>query len=118
MTNIKLSVSAKIPVSKAGTAIVIGVTGTKENLGLLPHVVDTAALQGLDLAALGASSKLETMIRVPAANGGVFALLGAGQEELDEDSLRELGAAAVRKLDGFKEIVFDLPNDDERDGFF
>lgn len=115
MTNIKLSVSAKIPVSKAGTAIVIGVTGTKENLVLLPHVVDTAALQGLDLAALGASSKLETMIRVPAANGGVFALLGAGQEELDEDSLRELGAAAVRKLDGFKEIVFDLPNDDERD---
>lgn len=115
MTNIKLSVSAKIPVSKAGTAIVIGVTGTKENLVLLPHVVDTAALQGLDLAALGAASKLETMIRVPAANGGVFALLGAGQEELDEDSLRELGAAAVRKLDGFKEIVFDLPNDDERD---
>ena len=115
MTNIKLSVSSKIPVSKAGTAIVIGVTGTKENLVLLPHVVDTTALQGLDLAALGAASKLETMIRVPAANGGVFALIGAGQEELDEDSLRELGAAAVRKLDGFKEIVFDLPNDDERD---
>ena len=115
MTNIKLSVSSKIPVSKAGTAIVIGVTGTEKDLVLLPHVVDTTALQGLDLAALGASSKLETMIRVPAANGGVFALIGAGQEELDEDSLRELGAAAVRKLDGFKEIVFDLPNDDERD---
>lgn len=115
MTNIKLSISSKIPVSKAGTAIVLGVTGTKEDLVLLPHVVDTTALQGLDLAALGAASKLETMIRVPAANGAVFALIGAGQEELDEDSLREIGAAAVRKLDGFKEIVFDLPNDDERD---
>jgi leucyl aminopeptidase len=115
MTNTKLSISSKIPVSKAGTAIVIGVTGTKEHLVLLPHVVDTTALQGLDLAALGATSRLETMIRVPAANGGVFALIGAGQEELDEDSLRELGAAAARKLDGFKDIVFDLPNDDERD---
>lgn len=115
MTNIKLSISSKIPVSKAGTAIVLGVTRTKEDLVLLPHVVDTTALQGLDLAALGAASKPETMIRVPAANGAVFALIGAGQEELDEDSLREIGAAAVRKLDGFKEIVFDLPNDDERD---
>ena len=111
----KLSVSSKIPVSKAGTAIVLGVTGTKEKLTLLPHLADTKALDGLDLTALGASAKLETLIRIPAANGGVFALIGAGQEELDEDSLRELGAAAIRKLDGFKEIIFDLPSDDERD---
>lgn len=115
MTNIKLSVSSKIPVSKAGTAIVLGVTGTKEKLTLLPHLADTKPLEGLDLTALGASAKLETLVRIPAANGGVFALIGAGQEELDEDSLRELGAAAIRKLDGFKEIIFDLPSDDERD---
>lgn len=93
----------------------LGVTGTKEKLTLLPHFADTKALDGLDLTALGASAKLETLIRIPAANGGVFALIGAGQEELDEDSLRELGAAAIRKLDGFKEIIFDLPSDDERD---
>ncbi len=115
MTNIKLSVSSRIPVSKAGSAIVVGVTGAKDKLELLPHKADTSSLNGLDLAALGASAKFETLIRVPASNGGVFALIGAGQEELDEDSLRELGASAVRKLDGFKEIIFDLPTDDERD---
>lgn len=115
MTNTKLSVSSKIPVSKAGTAIVLGVTGTKEKLSLLPHMADIAALHGLDLGALGASAKSETLIRVPASNGGIFALIGSGNDELDEDSLRELGAAAVRKLDGFKEIIFDIPTDDERD---
>jgi leucyl aminopeptidase len=115
MTNIKLSVSSKIPTSKAGIVFVLGVTGTKEKLELLPHRVSSAPLHGLDLAALGASSKFESLIRVPAENGAVFALIGAGSEDLDEDSLRELGAAAARNLDGFKEIVFDLPTDDERD---
>lgn len=115
MTNIKLSVSTKIPSSKAGTVFVIGVAGKAEKLSLLPHRVGTEALESLDLAALGASSKFETLIRVPAANGAVFALIGAGTEELDEDSLRELGAVAARKLDSFSEIVFDLPADDDRD---
>jgi leucyl aminopeptidase len=115
MTNIKLSVSSKIPASKAGTVFVLGLTGHKDKLSLLPHKVNTAALEGLDLSALGATSKFESLIRVPGENGAVFALIGVGQEELDEDSLRELGAAAVRKLDGFKEIVFDLPTSDDRD---
>ncbi|MEN9956519.1 MAG: hypothetical protein RIR46_127 [Actinomycetota bacterium] len=115
MTNIKLSVSSKIPASKAGTVFVLGLTGQKEKLSLLPHKVNTTALEGLDLSALGATSKLESLVRVPGENGAVFALIGVGQEELDEDSLRELGAAAVRKLDGFKEIVFDLPTSDARD---
>ena len=115
MTNIKLSVTAKIPSAKSGTVIVLGVTGSGEKVALLPHKVDTKSLDSLDLVALGASSKFESLIRVPAQNGAVFALIGAGKDELDEDSLRELGAAAVRKLDGFKEIIFDLPTEDERD---
>ena len=115
MTIIKLSVSPKIPDSKAGVVYVLGVVGKTENLTLLPHRVDTKSLEELDLAALGASSKFESLVRVPGENGAVFALIGAGHEELDEDSLRELGAAAARKLDGFKEIVFDLPSDDDRD---
>ena len=115
MTNIKLSVSPKIPVSKPGTVFVIGVSVSSGKLVLLPHRVNTKAIEFLDFAALGASSKLESMIRVPGENGAVFALIGAGVEELDEDSLREIGASAARKLEGFKEIVFDLPNDDARD---
>jgi leucyl aminopeptidase len=115
MTNIKLSVTAKIPSAKSGTVIVLGVTGSDEKVALLPHKVDTNSLNSLDLVALGASSKFESLIRVPAENGAVFALIGAGKDELDEDSLRELAASAVRKLNGFKEIVFDLPTEDERD---
>jgi leucyl aminopeptidase len=115
MTIIKLSVSPKIPDSKAGIVYVLGVNGKSENLTLLPHRVDTKSLEELDLTALGASSKFESLVRVPGENGSVFALIGAGHEGLDEDSLRELGAAAARKLDGFKEIVFDLPSDDDRD---
>jgi leucyl aminopeptidase len=84
-------------------------------LTFLPHKFDSASIQGLDLAALGASAKLESLTRIPGPNGLVIALLGAGTEELDEDSLRELGAAAARKLDAFKEIIFDLPSDDARD---
>jgi leucyl aminopeptidase len=115
MTNIKLSVSAKIPSSKAGQVLVLGVSSDSKGLTFLPHKFDSASIQGLDLAALGASAKLESLTRIPGPNGLVIALLGAGTEELDEDSLRELGAAAARKLDAFKEIIFDLPSDDARD---
>ena len=115
MTNIKLSVTSKIPTSKAGTVFVIGVVSKQGKLELLPHRVDTTSISGFDLKALGASDKFESLIRVPGENGAVFALIGAGSEDLDEDSLRELGAAARRKLEGFNQIVFDLPSDDDRD---
>jgi leucyl aminopeptidase len=115
MTNIKLSVSAKIPSSKAGQVLVLGITSDSNGLTLLPHKFDSSSIQELNLAALGASAKLESLTRIPGPNGLVIALIGAGTEELDEDSLRELGAVAARKLDGFKEIIFDLPSDDARD---
>lgn len=115
MTNIKLSVTPKIPTSKVGTVFVIGVTGKPDKLSLLTHRVKTDSIAHLDFASLGASSKFESLIRVPGENGSVVALIGVGSEELDEDSLRELAASATRKLTGFREIVFDLPTDDERD---
>jgi leucyl aminopeptidase len=115
MTNIKLSVSAKIPTGKAGQAVVIGVTGEASKLNLVTHKTDTSSLMGLDLEALGVSARFESLTRIPGPNGAIFALIGVGSEELDEDSLRELGAVAARKLDGFKDIVFDLPSDDDRD---
>ena len=115
MTNIKLSVSAKIPSNKVGQVLVLGVGSDAKGLKLLPHKFDSSSITGLNLKALGASSKFESLIRIPGPNGLVFALVGAGTEALDEDSLRELGAASARKLEGFREIIFDLPTDDERD---
>lgn len=115
MTNIKLSVSSKIPAFKSGQVLVLGVTSNSKGLAVLQGKFDASSLNGLDLAALGVSSKNESLTRVPGPNGSIVALLGTGVEELDEDSLRELGAAAARNLAGFKEIIFDLPNDDARD---
>jgi leucyl aminopeptidase len=115
MTNLKLSVTSKIPSFKASQAYVLGLTTADGKLALRPHTVDASSLEGLDLGALGASAKLESLTKLPAPNGAIFALLGSGSEELDEDSLRELGAAAARQLGGAKEIIFDLPTDDDRD---
>ncbi|MFM6940307.1 MAG: leucyl aminopeptidase [Rhodoluna sp.] len=115
MTNIKLSVAQKIPTSKSGQAVVIGVARVNGKLQLLPHSSDASSLDGLDLDALGVSETLESIAKLPGANGGIFALVGAGDEPLDEDSLRELGATASRALTGIREIVFDLPTDDDRD---
>lgn len=115
MTNIKLSVNSKIPSVKAGQVIVIGVTKDGGKLALRSHSVDTSAINGLDFVALGVSAKWESITKLPGVNGSIFALIGTGDEELDEDSLRELGAAAARSLTSMKEIVFDLPTDDDRD---
>ncbi len=115
MTNLKLSVTQKIPAFKAGQVLVLGVTTEAGKLQLREHSIDASTLVGLDLASLGVSSKQEALVRIPGPNGAVFALLGTGTDELDEDSLRELGASAARQLNAAREIVFDLPTDDERD---
>ena len=115
MNNLKLSVTPKIPTARAGQAFVVGVTKDGEKLSLRPHSVDSTSLNGLDLSALGVSAKWESITKLPGSNGSIFALIGTGEEELDEDSLRELGAAATRTLGSAKEIVFDLPTDDDRD---
>ena len=115
MTNIKLAVTSKIPSFKAGQAYVLGVTTSNGKLELRSHRVDTALLSALDLGVLGVSAKLESLTKLPAPEGAIFALIGTGSEELDEDSLREVGASAARQLAGAKEIIFDLPTDDDRD---
>jgi leucyl aminopeptidase len=115
MTNIKLAVTAKIPAVKAGQVYVVGVTALKGKLQLREHSVDTSAIANLDLLSLGVTAKSESVSMVPGPNGTIFALLGTGSEEIDEDSLRELAASASRKLNSAKEVIFDLPTDDSRD---
>jgi leucyl aminopeptidase len=115
MTNTKLTVTAKIPAFKAGQVYVIGVTSANGKLQLRGHSVETTSISALELAALGVSAKSESIARIPGPNGSIFALLGTGSDELDEDSLRELAASASRKLTDAKEVIFDLPTDDSRD---
>lgn len=115
MSKVKLSASAKPTTFKAGQAYVLGVTEANKKLQLASHSVDSSALNGLDLASLGVSSKPEKLARVAAPNGAIFALIGVGTDELDEDNLREFAAAAVRNLTDREEVIFDLPTDDSRD---
>jgi leucyl aminopeptidase len=112
---IKLSASAKTPAFTRNQAIVIGVKSVSGVLELLDHTIDSAWLDGLNLSALGASSKSEAIIRVPAPNDSVVALIGVGSDELDEDNRRELAGAAARALGAFEQITFDLPTSDARD---
>lgn len=115
MSKTNLSVSPDVRSPKPGQVIVLGVISTSNGIQLAKHLSDSRSLEGLDLKALGATSKAEQLVRVPGINGSVFALLGVGSDELDEDNLRELGGAVGRSLRGFSEIVLDLPTDDDRD---
>ena len=115
MTNIKFSIAPEIPSSNANQVVVLGVTNTTKGLALAEHTVAAEALEGLNLESLGVSAKLESIARIPGPGGSVFALIGIGEDELDEDSLRELAGAASRNLSSFKELIFDLPTNDERD---
>ena len=112
---IKLSATAKTPSFKQNQAIVIGVKSVSNRLELEAHTIDSVWLSGLDLSALGASAKFESITRVPAPNNSVVALVGIGSDELDEDNLRELAGAAARSLSAFETITFDLPTSDARD---
>jgi leucyl aminopeptidase len=115
MSKTKLNVTSKITAPSKGQVIVIGVSGDSQGIQLLPHRSDSLFLNELDLKALGVSAVPEKVTRIPGPNGSIFALVGVGVEELDEDSLREISAAVVRSLRDAAEIVFDLPTDDDRD---
>ena len=112
---IKLTATAKVAAFTKNQAIVIGVKSVSKKLQLAEHTIDSAWLSELNLEALGASAKAESLIRVSAPNGSVVALLGVGNDELDEDNLRELAGAAARALSSIENIVFDLPTSDARD---
>lgn len=115
MAKIKLSTQSTAPTSKRGQVTVIGLKEADKKIQLIEHVSDSQVLSEFDLKALGCSATLERLTLVPGSDGHVFALIGAGAEELDEDSLRELAGAAARALTSFETIVFDLPTDDTSD---
>ena len=115
MPAIKLSTQPSGLSPKKGQVVVIGLKDADKKVQLISHRSDSQALDGLDLKSLGCSGAFEKLTLLPGLDGQVFALIGTGTEELDEDSLRELAGTASRSLQQFDTIIFDLPSDDAQD---
>jgi len=115
MPAIKLSTQPSGLSPKKGQVVVIGLKDADKKVQLISHRSDSQALDGLDLQSLGCSGAFEKLTLLPGVDGQVFALIGTGTEELDEDSLRELAGSAARSLQQFETIILDLPSDDAQD---
>lgn len=105
-----MTITAKAPAFKKDLAVVLGIKEVSKSLQLAKGSIDSSTLKNHDLEHLGASASLESLTKVAAPQGAIFALVGLGGEKLNEASLRALGGAAVRALRNISEIVFDLPS--------
>ena len=115
MNKISISVTSKVPAFKKGTAFVIGVRDSSKGLRLTNCNTDVSALAKHELEHLGAAGALESITKVAAPNGAVFALIGVGSERLYSDDFRALGGAIARGLKSLAEIVVDLGASNEAD---
>ena len=108
MSSLKITITSKSPAFKKDTAYVVGVKELSKKLQLTKSDLDTSSLAKHDLEQLGASGATESITKVAAPNGAVFALLGLGSEKLDANVLRNLGGSISRSLRPFTEVVVDL----------
>ena len=115
MTIPKVTFASKAPSFAKGAAYVVGVELRAGKLCLADGPIDVSSLGDFDLEAFGVKASFETVTRLPAPNGGVFALIGLGKKPLNQNLLRELGGAAARNLQDQKELVFGLPTTSKAD---
>lgn len=108
MNEIKINFASKAPTFKKNLGFAIAVQELSKGIQLTKCSVDVRALAKHDLGSLGASAKLESVSRVAAPNGAIFALIGVGSEKLTDSSARELGGAISRNLFGLEELIVDL----------
>jgi len=108
MNEIKISFASKAPAFKKNLGFVVAVQELSKGIQLTKVASDVSSLAKHDLAALGASAKLESISRVAAPSGAVFALIGVGSEKLNENSARELGGSIARGLFDLEELIIDL----------
>lgn len=108
MSSLKITIASKSPAFKKDTAYVVGVKEQSKKLQLTKSDSDTSSLAKHDLEQLGATAASESITKVAAPNGAVFALLGLGSEKFDTNVLRNLGGAISRNLRSFTEVVVDL----------
>ncbi len=110
MTLPKLTISTKSPAIAKATAYVVGVIEKAGKPVVADSLIDTAPLQLIDLAAIGAGFKKETTEKVFAADGSIYLLVGLGDTELTPHTLRETSGAAMRACGDFKDVVIGLPS--------
>ena len=113
MSNLKISTTAKVPAFKKGTAFVIGVEESSKGMQLTKSNTDVSSLAKHDIEQLGGSSAIESVSRVAAPNGAIFALVGLGTEKtskdkLSEDQIRAVGGSIARSLNNVDELVIDF----------
>ena len=113
MSNLKISTTAKVPAFKKGTAFVIGVQESSKGMQLTKSNTDVSSLAKHDIEQLGGSSAIESVSRVAAPNGAIFALVGLGTEKtskdkISEDQIRAVGGSIARSLNNVDELVIDF----------
>ena len=113
MSNLKISTTAKVPAFKKGTAFVIGVQESSKGMQLTKSNTDVSSLAKHDIEQLGGSSAIESVSRVAAPNGAIFALVGLGAEKtskdkISEDQIRAVGGSIARSLNNVDELVIDF----------
>jgi leucyl aminopeptidase len=113
MSILKISFSAQAPTFKKGVAFVVGVTDSTKGIRLTTNKTDVTTLAKHNLEDLGASSAIESLSRVAAPQGAIFALVGTasgltGKGKLSDDQIRGLGGSISRNLKNVSEIVLDL----------
>ena len=112
-----LAVSTAAPAEVAADVLVLAVRSADGGAALaLPAGVEPGAvgLDGVDLAALGASGSAGDLVRLPSRGpaAGTVALVGLGPGG-DVDALRNAAAAAVRRLAGTEHVALALPCEDD-----
>lgn len=109
MTDLKISVSSKIPAPKSGLTFVIGCYAEAQVVKPALRTLTSPELKKIDLSALGSTGKAEQLVRIPGPAGSVIAIVGLGERKPNPDRLREIAGAAARQLRGSGSVVFDLP---------
>lgn len=113
MSKLKITVSTKVPTFNKGVGFVIGVKEVSKGLQLTKGNTDVSTLLKHELEQLGASSTVESITRLAAPKGAIFALVGLGSAtsdklKLNEDQLRGVGGSIARNLKDVEELVADL----------
>jgi leucyl aminopeptidase len=108
MSTLKITIATKSPAFKKDTVYVVGVKEQSKKLQLTKTSTDLTSLAKHDLEQLGASAALESLTKVAAPNGAVFALIGVGSYKIHQNLARELGGVISRQLGMFSELVVDI----------
>ncbi|MEN9714406.1 MAG: hypothetical protein RLZZ164_1070 [Actinomycetota bacterium] len=103
-----IKISATTPAFSKDSVFVVPVIEKNGKLELSAGAIDISSLKGLDLAKLGAKSGDDSIVRVPAPNGAVFALIG-GLKDASNNALRYFGGTVGRTLGEFRQVVLGVP---------